>query len=67
MGLVGCVVLWVRGEVRTGFWCGNLREKTLVSPTRRWYDYIKIDLQEWGWKVCTGLIWLEIRTDFGLL
>jgi hypothetical protein len=67
MGLVGHVALWVRGEVRTEFWCGNLRKKTLVSPKRRWGDYIKIDLQEGGGRVCTGLIWLEIRTDVGLL
>jgi len=42
-------------------------KKTLVSPKRRWDDYIKIELQEGGWRVCTGLIWLEIMTDVGLL
>ena len=31
-------------------------KKTLVSPKRRWDDYIKIELQEGGWRVCTGLI-----------
>jgi len=61
------VALWARGEVRPGFWCGNLREKALVSPKRRWDDYIKIDFQEGRWSVCTGLIWLEIRADVGLL
>jgi hypothetical protein len=34
--------------MRTGFWCGNLREKTLAIPKRRRDDYIKIDLQEDG-------------------
>jgi hypothetical protein len=38
-----------RGEVCTGFWWGNLRERNpLGRPRRRWEDNIRIDLQEVG-------------------
>jgi hypothetical protein len=32
--------------VCTGFWLGNLRERCLGRPRRRWEDNIKMDLQE---------------------
>jgi hypothetical protein len=36
-----------RGEVYTGFWRGNLRERDhLEDPRSRWEDNIKMDLQE---------------------
>jgi hypothetical protein len=28
-----------------------------------WEDKIKMGLQEIGWEVCTGLIWLQTGTD----
>jgi len=28
---------------------------------RRWEENILMDLQEVGWKACSGLIWLRIR------
>jgi hypothetical protein len=34
----------------------------LGRPTRRWEDNIKTDLQEVGWGVWTGLIWLRVGT-----
>jgi hypothetical protein len=37
--------------------------KKLAIPKCKWDHYIKIDLQEGGWRACTGLIWLEIKTD----
>jgi len=36
-------------------------------PRRRWEDNIKMDLQEVGCGVYTGLIWLRIRTGGGHL
>jgi len=35
---------WGRGEVHTGFWWGNLKERDLGTPRCRWEDNIKIDL-----------------------
>jgi hypothetical protein len=47
-----------RRQAYTGFWWGNLREKSpLGRPKRRWVDNIKVNLQEVGWGVWTGLIW----------
>ena len=38
-----------RGEVCTGFWWGNLRERDhWGDPDIRWEDNIKMDLQEVG-------------------
>jgi hypothetical protein len=34
---------------------------------RRWEDNIKMDLQEVGWDLWTGLIWLRIRRGGGHL
>jgi hypothetical protein len=41
-----------RGEVYTGFWWGNLRERDHGRPNCRWEDNIKMDLQEVG---CGGI------------
>jgi hypothetical protein len=45
-----------------GFWWGNLRERTLGRPRRRWEDTIKIDLQEVRCGVWTGMGWLRTET-----
>jgi len=39
----------------------------LGRPRRRWKDNTKMDLQEVGWGVWTGLIWLWIGTGGRLL
>jgi hypothetical protein len=50
-----------RGEVYTGFWWGNLREKRpLGRIRRRWEDNIKMDFQEVGWG---GKDWIELDQD----
>ena len=50
------------------FLMGKLEEKRpLERLRRRWKYNIKMDLQEVGWGACTGLIWLRIGTDGGLL
>ena len=40
--------VWRKGEVCTRFWWGNLRERPLGRPRRRWEDNIKMDLEEVG-------------------
>jgi hypothetical protein len=52
--------VWGRGEVCTGFWWGNLRERPLERPRRRWEDNIKIDLQE---VECGVIDWIELAHD----
>jgi hypothetical protein len=41
--------------------------RPLGRPRRRWEDNIKMDLQDVGWETWTGLSWLRIGTDSGLL
>jgi hypothetical protein len=41
--------------------------RPLGRPRHRWEDNIKMDLLEVGWGTQTGLIWLRIGTDGGLL
>jgi len=61
MRLVGLVAVMRRGEVCTGFWWGNLRERDPFGrPRRRWEDNNKIDLQEVG---CGGTDWIEVAQD----
>jgi hypothetical protein len=40
--------VWERKEGCTGCWWGNLRERPLGRPRRRWEDNIKMDVQELG-------------------
>jgi hypothetical protein len=42
-------------------------KRPLERPRRRWKDNTKIDLQEVGCGVCTGLGWLRIETGGGQL
>jgi hypothetical protein len=42
MNEMGEACVWGRGDVYTGFWWGNLREKRLIGrPRHRWEDNIK--------------------------
>ena len=52
--------VWGKGEVCTEFWLGNLRERDLGRPRRRWEDNIKMDLQEVGGG-CGD--WMELAQD----
>jgi len=38
------------------------RNRALGRPRSRWYDKIMMDLQEVGWGVWTGSIWLRTGT-----
>ena len=44
----------------TGFWWGDLRERTTWKTRRRWEENIKTDLQEVG---CGGVDWIELVQD----
>jgi len=53
--------IWGRGEVRTGFLCGEHEGKrTLGTPRRRWEDNIKIDLRKVG---CVAMDWIDVAED----
>ena len=43
------------------------RKRPLGRHRRRWEDNIKMALQEVGWRLWTGSIWLRIGTGGGLL
>jgi len=44
-----CSTYGGKGEVCTGFWCGNLRELDhLEHLSARWEDNIKMDIQKVG-------------------
>jgi len=41
--------VWGTGEVHTGFWWGDLREKRPTARPRRRWKNIKTDVRETGW------------------
>jgi hypothetical protein len=43
------------------------RKKPLGRPRCRWVDYMKMDLGEYCGVVWTGMIWLRIDSNEGLL
>jgi hypothetical protein len=57
----GHVVLWRKGEVHTGLWKGDLRERDQL-------EYAGVDgriilkwfLKKKDWEAWTGLIWLKV-------
>jgi len=42
-------------------------KRRLGRPRRKWYDNIKMDLQDMGWGASTERIWLMIGTGGGHL
>jgi hypothetical protein len=58
-----------RGEVHTGFWWGNLRERdNLEDPGMDRRVILKFTFKKWmEGDALTGLIWLRIRTGSGPL
>ena len=49
MKWAGMQHVWKRGDVYTGVWWGNLRERGHSEDTRRrWEDNIKMDIQDVG-------------------
>jgi len=60
----GACSVWVRGEVYTGFWWGNLRERGhFGDPGIDGEDNIRMALQDVG--LWTRLGWLKIGTGGG--
>jgi len=57
-----------RGEVHTGFWWGNLRNRDhFEGPGIDGKIILKWIFRKWDGEVWAGLIWLRIWTDGGLL
>jgi hypothetical protein len=65
--IIKLVLRWKRrGQKGEGNYFGNSRY-VLGRPRRRRDDNMKMDLQEVGWGVWNGLIWLRIGKRGGLL
>jgi len=57
-----------RGEVYTGFWRGNLRERDhLYDPTINGRVILSCIIRKWDVRAWTGSSWLGIRTGGGYL
>ena len=60
MKWAGHVALLERREACTVFWWGNLRERPLDRPRRKWEDNMKMDRQGVG---CVGMDWIELAQN----
>jgi hypothetical protein len=57
-----------RGEVHTVFWWGNLRNRDdFEGPGIDGRIILKWIFRKWDGEIRTGLIWVRIWTDGGLL
>ena len=55
--------VWERGEVRTGFWWGNLKERDhLEDPGVDGRTILRSMFRRWDEGAWTGSIWLRIGT-----
>jgi hypothetical protein len=60
--------VWGTGEVHTGFWWGDLRERDHLEDLDVDGRIIsKWIFKKWDKEACTGLIWLRIETGGGRL
>ena len=51
-----------RREMHTGFWWGNLEERTTWKTWTQLGEYNKTDPKELGWK---GVDWIDVSQDQG--
>ena len=60
--------VWRKGEVRTRFWWGNLRERDhLGDPGVDRRIILRLILKKWDVGIRTGSSWLRIGTGGGHL
>jgi hypothetical protein len=60
--------VWGRGQVYTGFWCGNLWERAhLEDPGVDRKSILRRIFRQWDVGVWTGISWLRIGTGGGHL
>ena len=59
--------MWGRGEVYTGFWWGNLRERGHLEDPVVDGRILRWVFRKWDGKTWTGLIWLRVGTVGGHL
>jgi len=60
--------MWGRGEVHTGFWCGDLKVRDhLEDPGVDRMIILKWIFRKWDGGAWTGLIWFRIWTGVELL
>jgi hypothetical protein len=60
--------VWGRGEVCTGFWWGNLRERDhWGDPDVDWRIILRWIFRKWEGVIGTGWSWLRIGTGGGHL
>jgi hypothetical protein len=60
--------IWVRGEVHTGFWWGNVRERDhLKDPGIDGRITLKWIFEKWDGESWTGLILFRVGAGGGLL
>ena len=68
MKWAGHVARMGRGEVHTGFWWGNLRERDhFEDPSIDGRVILRWVFKKWDVEAWTELIWLRIRAGGGLL
>jgi hypothetical protein len=68
MRWAGHVARMGKGETRTGFWCGNLRERDhLGDPDVDGRIILRWIFRKWDMGVWTGLSWRKIQTSGGHL
>jgi hypothetical protein len=60
--------VWERGEMHTGFWWGNMRERNHLEGLGIDGSIIlKWIFKEWDGETWTGLIWLRMQTGGRIL
>jgi hypothetical protein len=59
--------VWVKRDVHTGFWWGDLMEREHREDVGMHGMILKCIFKKWDVEACTGIVWLGIGTGSGLL